>query len=535
MDPHRDITPAVPVSGAAGRRWSAPPGRTDRGADDFLAARWPELVRVARALGAPPDLAVDVAVDAADRLRSTWRRLAAEGDPDVESLALVAEAWDDIRRTPWWRRRPPAPPLAGLEALDAVSHRRRVELVLAAFGGPEDSTDPEDSADAADPGVTASAWTAARTIPVREPIPTAQQLSRARRLRRTRTARRLAPRVLAAAVVLAAVAAVTAEVSRAPAPDPGRLTDVAVRDGSGGWLTWWAGGQLHLGGGPVLEVPDVKGLVRVGRFGAVYVDGTGLVALVRPDGSRARVGRTATASSLVVSDDGGLVAWMDDPEPAEPAARVLVVATASSLSRDLDSGRRVIRPRSPLDRPVAVTDDRVLVAGAEAYSWDFVDGDIDELAEPCLLAAGGGFAAFCAGDEIGIARLAADGSVPPADVWVGLPGARVVLAPDGQVAVSLEGDGVPHLLDLATGTERGSGVPAGYVALVSEAGLDRRVAYVVARAADRPRSDDFVRSSFTGAISLLTCRVGLGAGDAPTTCDAIDSVTGTEGTPVLAH
>ena len=68
----------------------------------FVAARWAVLVRAARALGAPPDVAVDVATDAVSRLARTWRRSGEHGDPGAEALDLVVAAWDDVRRTPWW-------------------------------------------------------------------------------------------------------------------------------------------------------------------------------------------------------------------------------------------------------------------------------------------------------------------------------------------------------------------------------------------------------------------------------------------------
>ena len=102
---------------------------------------------------------------------------------------------------------------------------------------------------------------------------------------------------------------------------------------------------------------------------------------------------------------------------------------------------------------------------------------------------------------------AGEGGQAPVPDGLAVPGAEARIAPDGSWALVLEGDGAVHTVDLLVAAEAPSGLPQGYVALAGELGADGRVAYVVARAADRPASGEYVRSSFTGAISVLTCQL----------------------------
>lgn len=504
----------------------------------FAAARWPALVRTAILLGCPLPLAPDVATTALARLSGRWARLVSQGDPDVEALRLLLETWSETARGPWWVSHPAGPTARDLAPLDSLTPRARSAAVLEHLHGlaPQDIEEilgrprGKVAASAAPPvgeTVQEPAWVRARSLPVGDPVPSTdvlRQRARGRRARRTRSwAVRTVPVVLVVAVGVAMAGAIASRLGDAtPA-----LTRVATTSSSIGqaWMTWYADGELHLGSA-VVTLPGVRQVVGV-TGGAVYVDADGRVVRVSPRGARVQLGSTVRSSSLVVSDDGGLVGWVDDGDTP-----TLVVADSA------DGGARRELAHVPRDtRPVELRDDQMfVVTGARTASWRFADDALQGLTDQVMVEASGRLAAFRDDDQtLSVATLGPDGAVGPASSWIKVPGDEVSLPPGGGYAITRTSGGQVRVIDLSSGDELPTGIAVGEVALTVEAGPGGQVAYVVAAGADRPGSGEFVRSSFTGNLTVRTCTLVLGpsTSTATTTCRAVAAVSGTVAVPLL--
>lgn len=514
----------------------------DRDFAGFAAARWASLVRTAVLLGAPVSLAPEIATLALARLQGRWHRLGDRGDPEVEALRLLLEAWSQTRREDWWDRHPAEPTASDFAALDTVEPRRRAEAVLrhlleldpAVVEAVLDATVGPDRV-----RVEETAWAQARSAPVVAPVPSTGSLRRVDRERRARRTRCWLVRLAPTALVLALVIAISTLATR-------RTPEVADPDGAGRpvelsraatsrtttpetWVTWYAAGELHLGP-TVIELPGVSGLVGVSG-GAVYVDADGQVVRVSSSGRRIKLGLTDSPSSLVATADGGLVGWADT---ARSGARVLTVV-------DGDDGRRrrtLALPEDDDSRPVGLLADRMyVVRSAQTYAWRLRDGTTTPVAPLPMLAFADPLVAFGSADparapSVGITSIDAADRLPAESSWLRLPGDEAALAPDAGIVLVRSTGGDVLIRDLATGRDLPAGIAPSEVALAAVLGSGGRVAYVVARRAERPEADDEA-STFGAPVTVRTCTLSLDR--LTTTCAPVALVSGPAAVPLLAR
>lgn len=499
--------------------------RTD-GFEDYAAARWPLLVRVALLLGAPAGLAEDLAADALSRLGRDWRRLRSDGDPDSEVLNLVVAAWAERRRTPWWEEHPSQPAPADLAALDRLPTPERTALVLQHLGDLHVGG-PASPAGAGLPAIDPARWVAARSLLVTAPVPGRAELAQVGRRRRARRTRLAVVPVAALALVLLVAVLATAVLRQGGGAGetlPRALAPVAVDEGPDASTTWYADGALHLG---AAQVP-ARGLLAVVDVpdAAVYVDRAGRVVRVALDGDRLLLGRSDDATSLVASADGTRIAWTD----TSGGQRRLTVADAS------DGGSRSTRRIAADDdtRPVGVDDDRVWLAGTDGASvWRPGTAALQPVPSG-LRAVTGALAVYgptTRDAAVRLVRLDRAGR-PLDDQPLELLGDEAVAAPSGHLVLSRTTGGQVRVLGLDPLRPLPSGVDRGEVVLDMSVGPDDQVAYVVGRVVDRPRGTDFLRSSETGNVALRTCTVSLALGAVE--CRDVAQLAASTSTPVLA-
>ncbi|MCY7394717.1 MAG: hypothetical protein LH468_00975, partial [Nocardioides sp.] len=345
---------------------------------------------------------------------------------------------------------------------------------------------------------------------------------------------RLGPVVLAVAVLVAVLLALTtpppkmANDGRTALPAPLSRAPTSATQDPETWVTWYAAGRLHLGA-TVVRVRAVTQLVGVSG-GAVYANAEGQVVLVRPTGERTRLGLTNSSSTLVASADGALVGWADI---GRSDARVLTVVDGA----DGRSRRTLALSEDDDARPVGLLGDRMYVVRfGRTYGWQLRDAELRPVAEVPLLTVAGGQVALGPLDtsppSVGITSIDPADRVPEGSSWLRVPGEAATLSPDGAIVLVRTTDGDVRLRDLATGRDLPSGLAASEVARAVEVGSQGRVAYVVARRAQRPETDDEA-SSFGSPVTVRTCTLSV---DRTTmTCESVALVSGPSALPLLAR
>jgi RNA polymerase sigma-70 factor (sigma-E family) len=150
-----DVTQIAPTLGGAGDAVNA---RERRQFEEFMASRWPGLVRLAFGLTGDPWLAEDLAQTALASAYASWWRVRTADDPDAYVRRILVNA----SKSRWRRRRPAEQPAAAspeaavadpttsvddrsplLGALQELPQRQRAVLVLRYW---EDLTDAQAAA-----------------------------------------------------------------------------------------------------------------------------------------------------------------------------------------------------------------------------------------------------------------------------------------------------------------------------------------------------------------------------------------------------
>ncbi|MDN4174110.1 hypothetical protein QWY28_14200 [Nocardioides sp. SOB77] len=487
---------------------------------DYLAARWVPLVRVVVLLGASPALAHRVVAVALGSARRDWRELRTVGDLDGDVLGAVLRTLADARKQGLDRTGPDEAPhephepdvlREALAALGALPERERTRLVVAALLG-RGTTDH--------PALLDGVRRAAATVRV-GPAPAPEELPT--RLGPRRSGRLVA---LGLAVVLALVAATYAvgAVRSPDEPEPGpdrpgeRLGPLGVVDVENPVpVTWWVDGVLHLPSGRT-DLAGVVDLVAVGG-GVVVADEEQRVVHVDREGARTLLGTQAPGTGLAAQHDSALVAWVE--------------SDGTVVLHDVLAGDDVDRQR--LDIFEEATGEVVAVDGsvvhlASAFGdvrWAAGDDSTTVAQPPVLL------------DRAAGTVLARQGPTrvrveqPFFSVGHDLPGRGGSLSPDGEVVLTSVADersayGTVRLHESRTGDRLPTGLGAEDVVLASAFGGDGTVTHVVARLQDLPRTDDYVRSSFSGRLELRTCRLADGR------CRTDATVPASGGVPLLA-
>lgn len=499
-----------------------------RGADDFpdyLAARWAPLVRTVVLLGTTPALAARVVATGLGTCRRDWREVGALGDVDGEVLASVLGVLDEARRHRLAGADattaaelgldpddPDAPEvhdlLDRLAALPPADRRRLVVVAVLDRGSVHHAGDH--------PALLPAVRRVAATVRV-DPPPAPGALPT--RLRPRRTGRWLIAGV-AVLVVLLSATYVSGALRGDDAPDGPREERLGPVPATPAFnplpVAWWSRGVLHLAQATV-RVPDVVALVGT-TDGAVVVDEDGRVVDVRADGTRTLLGRSAPDTGVVLEADAALVAWV------EPDATAVV--------HDLLSGREVDRHRLDifdLASGRAVTlDGGTLHLTSSFGDVRWVPGqDSTSVAQPPVLLdrAAGTTLSRAGAQEVRVEE-------PFFSVGFTLPGRSGALDADGTVVLTNVPDGRSaygsvRLHDARTGEQLPTGLGGSDVAVASAFGEDGSVVHVVARLQDLPRTDDFVRSSFSGRFELRVCGVADGR------CRAAGTVPASTGVPVL--
>ncbi len=272
--------------------------------EDYVRARWNDLVRTQVALGVDRDEAERTARDTLLRCWSDWADEQRSGDVDV----LVYGELLRLHRTrdPGTAESDVARVLGGGAGLTA----HQVEDLTGETGTTHLPWRRED-------------WDDLYAAPA--PLPALlESVRRARRRRRVAAAGVLA----AALVVTLVVLRPTSDTLDLPVPDPPEVRNAIP-------LAWWGDDVLHLG---AVEVPAVglRVLAQAGAdptYAVVYGDSSGQVIQVEADGSSALVG-TAEPDEPIIGDESGQVVWID--ETAGDPSLVLWDATTSSTVSSLD-------------------------------------------------------------------------------------------------------------------------------------------------------------------------------------------------------
>lgn len=419
----------------------------DRNFGDWLAARWPTLVRTLLLLRVERADAVAVAFETVVAARPDFARLHREEDVDT---AVHRELHHELARHR--RRHPERSPVdpspdsdAGVEAVErlaevsaalaALTAGQREVVVLRQVAGLDDDQvadvldrAPESAPLLPDPDVLL-ALSALRVDPL--PVGEVDDAVKAVRVRVVR-------RVLVATVALLLVVAGAVwwwspgddgigEVVEAENPLP---------------LAWYGDGRLHLADVTV-AVPAVVDLVSV-PSGAVMVDGDGVVTLVEHDGATNRLGRTVPGEGLVAEPDNGWVAWADpgtgDPEVVVVDTRAGEEVGRRSLASPGEGGGQPVAGSGP----VAVDGERVYYsARGNDYVWEPLRGDAFALEGNLADVAGG-------------ARLsrAPDGYLLQAGAYrrgTPIPGTEGRLTPDGRFVFVLDAVEEVRVHETATG------------------------------------------------------------------------------------
>jgi hypothetical protein len=351
----------------------------DREFGDWLAARWPTLVRTCLLLGLPRPEARALAFATVVAARPDFARLLREEDVDAAVHRELHHELDQHRRR-HADRAPvdPAPdPDAGAEAVErlaelcaalgALSTGQREVVVLRQVAGLSDDQVAEVLGSAPGPAPLLpdpDVLLALSALGV-DPLPV-DEVDEVVRARRARVVRRVLGVVAVVLLVAGAVAWWTW---------PGDDGQGVVREADNPLpLPWYADGRLHLADvtvtvGPVVDlviVPD----------GAVLAEEDGSVVLAEDDGTLTPLGDTVPGGGLVAEPDNGWVAWADpgdgDPEVVVVDTRVGQEVGRRSLAAPGEGGGQPVSGSGP----VAVDGERVYYAArGEDYVWDPMRGD----------------------------------------------------------------------------------------------------------------------------------------------------------------
>lgn len=466
-------------------------------AEEYAAARRPDLVRLCVLLGSPPEHAALIADRTLARVRADWAELVA-GDPDVQLLELALEQ-RALDRTPWWEQvRPDEVLPRELAALDRLDPTTRARLVWAVLGrGP--AKDLEDGGDQPTaPGLLADVARVAAGVPL-----TAAAAAGAVEPLRSRSRGRS---VLAAAAAAVVVGLLVVAVLPDDRPAPEAPLGPVVVDGrpNPAPVAWYADGRIHLSDG-VAEVSGVEALVELGA-GVVYLGTDGRVVDLRPDGTRTVLGRGEAGAGLVGNAVFGRVAWVTPDgwlEVADvPAAQVLARREVGSVS---GTG-----PGEEPVRLVRMAGSLLLwTAGGREYEWDTAAGTLREEereeGEGVLV------------DVVGTTELRQlpDGTVTLAQQL----GARTVLlgtggeiSPRQQFVLTRSGEGSTgvRVFSVGAGEEIASGTTGEDVVLDARFTDADRITYLLADRAALPDASGAGRVSGTGPLEVRTCQVRTG-------------------------
>jgi RNA polymerase sigma-70 factor (sigma-E family) len=100
--------------------------------EEYVAARWPRLVRTAVLMGVDPHTAEDVAQTALSRCYVAWPRVRRAEDPDAYVHRVLINTLVDSRRRRWWGEAPTAVlPEGGLP--DGAEERARGDALRTAL------------------------------------------------------------------------------------------------------------------------------------------------------------------------------------------------------------------------------------------------------------------------------------------------------------------------------------------------------------------------------------------------------------------
>lgn len=452
-------------------------------AEEYAAARRPDLVRLAVLLGSPPDHAAVLADRTLAGVRAGWSELIA-GDPDDQLVDLLLEQ-RALDRTAWWDRVRPdevlPPELAPLDRLDP---RTRAAVVWGALG-----RDPASVGDhvPVDPGLPGLVARVAAGVPVPPEV--------VRIPLRSRSSRRLVLGAAAAAVAVGLLVPVLGPDERPVAEPP--LGPVAV----GGRpnpapVAWYAAGRIHLDDGSA-AVPDVVALVEMGA-GAVYLDVDGRVVALSGTGERTLLGQAVVEPGLVGSAVRGRVAWVTEDDEVEvadvEAARVvdrLEVGDAEQV--------RLLRMAGPVLRFTEADGETAWVpeeGGTESVGPSASRGSlVDVVGSTELRQLDGG-------------RVAVDGPFGPRVV---VPGDGGEVSPSEEFVLTRTGEGGlgVRVFEAGTGEERASGTtPEDLVLDVRFTGADE-ITYLLGDQASLPDGSGVGRASGTGPVEVRTCQVRL--------------------------
>lgn len=478
--------------------------REDGDFEAYLVARGVPVVRTLVMLGCTEPTAERIARAAFARLRSGWSR-ARDTDVDAHTYAHVVDEWHRARAA---RGAGPREPVAGTDdrwqdlepALDRLPYDVRSALLLRHVAGLGEAQLAEVLHHPPDPGGTPGGEEvreAAASIPVMTP-----SLDEVREVQREQRHRR---RVVAATWVSAAVVVVGAATWWGLRPvdhGPDELGVAATTAAESPTdVAWYANGQLHLAH-VAIDLPPLSELVAV-NGGAVYVDQDGAVVFVADDGARTRLGSTDAGSPLVGSDVEGWVSW-SDTTGVEP---VLVLYDLTSRQRI-----RAVTPPDPEHEsatrllPVAIDQGQLYFRTEQGTSYSVSPAGAAQPVGQDLLDVRSATRVFQS-DPGSIRMLQSFFST----VTSGL-GAGAQLSPDGNLALTRVPSpqsqfGTVQLYDTRSGELLPTGLSADDVAIDAAFGPENTVTYIVARLADRPSSDEFVRQSFSGALELRSCSV----------------------------
>lgn len=282
-------------------------------------------------------------------------------------------------------------------------------------------------------------------------------------------------------------------------------------------LAWWANNELHLEHVVVrLRRPTHLAVV---TGGAVYGADDGEVHLLAEDGQRTVLGRKQPRAPLVVSDEQGWAVWV---EPGNGASELVVY--------DL-TGRDVLA-RTPVPEgtePIAVHLDTIYyrTPGGD-LAWSPPYGAPESLDRDGMLDIAGGTRVL----ELGMGAI--EMVQPFFNVSFVRPGRGAELSPDGDFVLTRTEDpgsayGAVRVYDTRSGDEVSSGLSEADLAVAARLGESRTISYVVARAEDRPRAEDFLRLSTLGPLELRTCDLDTGE------CVRHATFPSTGSAPVLAR
>ena len=453
-------------------------------AEEYAAARRPDLVRLAVLLGSPPDHAAVLADRTLAGVRAGWSELVA-GDPDAQVVDLLLEQ-RALDRTAWWHRVRPdevlPPELAPLDRLDP---RTRAAVVWGALGREPAGVPGSGDHGASDPGLPGLVARVAAGVPVPPEV--------VRIPLRSRSSRRLVLGAAAAAVAVGLLVPALRPDERPAADPPLGPVDVGGRPNPAP-VAWYAAGRVHLDDGSA-AVPDVVALVEMGA-GAVYLDVDGQVVALSGDGGRTLLGQAVLGPGLVGSAVRGRVAWVTENDEVEVAD----VGTGRVVDRlEVGDAEQVglLRMVGPVLR---------LTEGGSETAWDLDENMIGEVES----GQGQGELVDVVGStelrQLDGGRVAVDG---PFGGRVVVPGDGGEVSPSEEFVLTRTGEGGlgVRVFDAGTGEERASGTTREDLVLdVRFTGADE-ITYLLGDRASLPDGTGVGRASGAGPVEVRTCQV----------------------------